>query len=451
MNRLKLDWALSTSVERTNFIKQYIQQDSFVSRPLNSEELETISNYILWGKDEKGNSLEKDGYVELPRKNSTWSAQNVDSLDELAESPTFNEASLYSLNSKLPTKKVREVFSRTKALKNAPEHLIETYKTLWKEIDKTELTINFYELKHGKRTKDPRQELLDSLEEKEITECRDRAEDINQFSYLKLRHLLVELRREQYTLKDSFSDKILLHNSDGCQEDTLIKFENDLNVFPLGVCDVQSTQKLIFRPFNELIPENFSEDELKEISKFLWNRPKKNMIARSIHFTDLETVYQLFMFLEEFEDEAEENKENPFSLTPNLLNTLKFYIKETVLTEPQKEILDLKIKKEKNQDIAIYINKKYGKSYTANYISTIFRQKIIPAINETAAYHEKIIENLFFKEEFKVCIKCGRRLLRDPINFVRKSRAKDGLSNRCKCCDKQDRDEKKNKEENKNG
>ena len=70
----------------------------------------------------------------------------------------------------------------------------------------------------------------------------------------------------------------------------------------------------------------------------------------------------------------------------------------TDLTEAQREILDLKINKVKNQDIADIINKKYNKSYTANYISTIFRQKIIPRINETAEFHAKIIESKFSRE-----------------------------------------------------
>ena len=61
------------------------------------------------------------------------------------------------------------------------------------------------------------------------------------------------------------------------------------------------------------------------------------------------------------------------------------------------------MRKVKNEDIAIAINKKYGKTYTPNYISTIFRQRIIPKINEAAAYHEKVVSNLFFEEEFKAC------------------------------------------------
>jgi len=96
----------------------------------------------------------------------------------------------------------------------------------------------------------------------------------------------------------------------------------------------------------------------------------------------------------------------------------------------------MKLEKKKNSDIAYDINKKYGKAYTANYISTIFRQRIIPKINEAAEYHVKIIENLCFPEEFKTCSCCGKTLLRDPINFTRKTRSKDGFTARCKKCEK---------------
>ena len=78
----------------------------------------------------------------------------------------------------------------------------------------------------------------------------------------------------------------------------------------------------------------------------------------------------------------------------------------------------MKINKQKNQDIADIINKKYGKSYTANYISTIFRQKIIPRINETAQFHAFIIENMCFEENFKKCNGCGKILLVDADLYI---------------------------------
>ena len=444
-NRLKLNWALSTSVERNAFLSKYLSEEPFLSSPPNEDELETLANYILWGKNEEGQNIEQEGLVELPRRNSTWTSQNVESLDELTESPTFNENVLFSLNSKLPSKKTREVFSRTNVRSSAPASLLPIFETLWRQIDEIELTLNFYELEHGKRTKDPRKELLDVFTEEDRVKILQRALNINQFHYLKLRHLLVELRREQYTIKDSYSERVLLHNSNPpIQEENDKTFDSDIPIWPLGLNSDNQLSKLLFRKFDALAADKVSEKELKQISKFYWEKENEKLAwtKNSFDFENLESVYQLFLQLEELGEEEQEF----FSTTNLLIKTLWFYIEEAELTDVQREILNLKIKKEKNQDIAFYINKKYGKTYTVNYISTIFRQKIIPAINNAASYHKQIIRSLPFDEEFKVCTKCGRRLLRDPINFVRKSRAKDGLSNHCKACDKREREEKKKKE-----
>ena len=89
------------------------------------------------------------------------------------------------------------------------------------------------------------------------------------------------------------------------------------------------------------------------------------------------------------------------------------------------------------------VNKKHGKSYTANYISTIFRQKIIHRINDSARFHALIVENMCFEENFKKCSNCGEWLLIDAENFVRKARSKDGFSSKCKRCDRAERQNKK--------
>lgn len=129
------------------------------------------------------------------------------------------------------------------------------------------------------------------------------------------------------------------------------------------------------------------------------------------------------------------------------MRTLNFYVERAELTEVQREILDLKLKKVTNVDIAAEVNKKWGKTYTPNYISTIFRQRIIPRINAAAAYHEKLVGNVFFEEEFKQCADCGRVLLRDTDNFTRKARSKDGFANRCKACEKKVRVGRNSKED----
>ena len=67
-NRLKLDWALITSDERNQFVSNYIKTDLFNIHPPTEEELETMGNYILWGKNDEGQNLEQEGLVEMPRE-----------------------------------------------------------------------------------------------------------------------------------------------------------------------------------------------------------------------------------------------------------------------------------------------------------------------------------------------------------------------------------------------
>lgn len=188
-------------------------------------------------------------------------------------------------------------------------------------------------------------------------------------------------------------------------------------------------------------PSTYSESDLQKVLSFYWDKMSSSRPVIHFDFTNLEHVYELFGQLNELEESLDTLPVD--STLRQLLSTLQYYINLTDLTEAQREILDLKINKTKNLDIATAINKKYNKSYTANYISTIFRQKIIPRINETAAFHAKIIENLTFSENFKKCGGCGKILLLDADNFVRKSRSKDGFATRCKICDRNDRQKKK--------
>jgi hypothetical protein len=107
------------------------------------------------------------------------------------------------------------------------------------------------------------------------------------------------------------------------------------------------------------------------------------------------------------------------------------------------DILEMKKKKKTNQEIVKYVNKTYWKSYSSNYISTLFNQKIIPEICNAARIHFEIVGNLWFPENFKRCNTCGRLFFVSDDFFVHRSNNKDGFSNRCKACDKLYREKKK--------
>ena len=439
-NRLRLDFTISGTSDRKDFVDHYVQRPEFISKPLTEDELETIANYILWGKDSDGLNCTQRGEIQIETRNKTWQRDDTESLDAMMESPTFNEASLRR-PTEARTRIQREVFDRQKALAECPTHLVPVFEELFTRIDKLELSIHFYEFAHGKRKEEPRAALIKRFSPEEIEAAKQIASKWNQFKYLKQRHLIVELRREQFTMRDTYIDKHQRHTPPEPDLDPVhLDFDAEIPVYPIGLVGTPFSN-LIFKPATELNPFTYTEKELDTLIHLYWDKTSSPRPVLFFDFGELEHVYELFGQLNELEEEID-----TLPLESNLkklLDTLRYYITLTDLNEVQSEILDLKINKVKNQDIALYINKKYAKSYTANYISTIFRQKIIPQINDTARFHALILENMCFEENFKKCNGCGQWLLIDAQNFVRKSRSKDGFSTKCKKCDRADRQRKK--------
>ena len=439
-NRLQLNFQLQTTEERTQFVGEYVEQETFKKKPLTNDELETIANYILWGKDKDGLNCTQRKEIQIETKNKTWNRQDTESLDAMMESPTFNEA-VFKKPTEARTKVAHVTFDRELTLAQCPSHLKSAFIDLFHRIDSIELAINFYELAHNQREKEPRAALLNQFSKEEIQSIQDSIKKWNQYKYLKQRHLIVELRREQFTLRDSFVEHHVRKTPpEPDLEPVTLDFDVEVPVYPLGLVGTP-TGGLVFRDSGKLHPKAYSAPEIEKAVKYYWDKKSERRPQLYFDFCELEHVYELFNQLNDLEESV-----NSLPLESNLgklAATLRYYINLTDLTEAQKEILDLKINKVKNEDIAIQINKKYDKSYTANYISTIFRQKIIPRINDTAAHHAEIISNLTFEENFKRCNCCGQILLIDAENFVRKSRAKDGFASKCKICDRKDRQSKK--------
>jgi hypothetical protein len=122
---------------------------------------------------------------------------------------------------------------------------------------------------------------------------------------------------------------------------------------------------------------------------------------------------------------------------------LEDYVEKAKLSEVRKYILIRKIDKATNDKIRIELQEKFGSGYSDNYISTIYKQIICGKIAEAARTSQDEFRFKDLPEKFKKCSTCGRTLLRDSRNFIKKPKSKDGLSARCKECDKRIREEKK--------
>ena len=423
-NRLNLNFQLESAADRNEYVQQYLSKIDFVP---NEKELETISNYILWGKNEKGLNAQQEGAIELKR----WTAAPVESLEALMELPGFSETSLKTLRA--PAAKIpRQVFSREKALASAPDYLRPYYEGLFREIDTIELTLNFYELFCGRRKLPPREKLLARFTEEEQKQINERALRLSQYKYLKLKHLLVELRSEQYTYQDTHQDKIFTHTGsvEPVLQEEKIWIGEDIQVWPLGLKSEIGIYKKIF---NDPKPGDFNDDELRQVFKLLSVEKRDEMV---LDFTNEKHVLNLYNQRADLQDAQTEDPDRVYGASAAIVDTLQYYEQRANLTPLQKDLLEMKLKFKQNSDIASYINKTYNKSYNDNYISTIFHQKIIPQIANAARVHREIMENIFYPENFKKCKDCGKVYLLNSDNFVKQKKSNDGFSPRCKVCEK---------------
>ena len=424
-NRLNLNFQLESAADRAEYVNTYMAALPFEP---SAAELETISNYILWGKTDSGKNLQQEKVIELKK----WTADPVESLEGLLEQPGFLEANLRKPNEP-QTRIPRTVFNRTKVLEAAPEHLKSVYEDLFRRIDTIELTLNYYELFTGKRKLPPRENLLNKFTEQEQIALNERALKLTQFKYLKMKHLLVELRSEQYTYYDMHNDKVQPHieSQEPIYMEEQLRIGEDVSVLPVGLNDESGLASKIFvLPYPE--PGKMTEEEQWALTHRLWDKPRKLIID----FTNEAHVLNLYIQRADLMDASAEDPGQIYGAAGAVVNTLIYYEECANLTPLQKDLLELKLRKVSNLNIAAMLNEKYNKSYNENYISTIYRQKIIPQITGAAKAHREILENLFFPENFKRCRDCGRMILMSPRYFMRQAKAPDGYAPRCKECDK---------------
>lgn len=487
MSRLNLDFSIESNTDRSSFITTYLSKEPFLSKPPTSEELEMCGNYILWGKDSSGQTPLQQKEIEIKTANLTWDRKETESIENLLSNPTYSERNLIPLGSIHP-KNNYSTFQRKSALAAAPPSQKKALENLFEEIDRIDYTCARWEQQFGKRTAPIRSWLVERLGEEIRASLDQKAATLSQFQYLKLRHLLVELRREQFTIRDSFRE-VVREVSRTSEEEEPEERDSDWRVMPLGR---KTPTNPAFRDLERGKPEEVGEEELRKISrkveeerkwelelaqransnsadgkneeeKLLSSSPKRRAIASSERMARASAPVTTSTTIAASSDSSDSSDSsltldfrNPdllYKLIENIndiqdssiIDTFLYYVKLAHLAPILQQIYNMKMLHIKNADIAAAINSKYSKSYTPNYISTLWKQKIIPQIAQAASYHLLYMQNIFFPENFKVCRGCGRTLLICSENFVRKSRASDGFSSKCKMCDRKDRKSKEAK------
>lgn len=378
-----LDFSIETAQERNLFVKEMLKQYPNLSKT----ELELCSNYILYGKDEITGFSDVDlKKIYIKPKYGSYAKTEPVSLDELLESPTFSET-IFQDNKHL-YKKEKISINRT------TDGEIIGMKQLWKDIDRVQQVMDTYE---GKIENDG---TIPALSEKQLYQYK---------------HFLIELKKQQYFLKDNSKNTFIKKNNKGQWYNSPVSFQGNFNILPRGV--VNSEHDLNFEnPYMSSL-----KDESQPFYKYYFD------------FTNKEHVCQLILFYEDLKDMV---RNNPDSIIWNLLWTLDFYSYKANFSPQEKLIYELKKQRANNKEIVNELRKKLNIQHNENYISTLWRNKICEGIVAAAElnYDEYMMRDKINK--WKKCNSCGKILLRDKRNFVQKSQSLDGLTGRCKICDK---------------
>jgi len=155
-------------------------------------------------------------------------------------------------------KKSRETFSREKVLAQSDGRIKQLFLDLFARIDLLDLKLNIYELNHEKRS-EIRKSLTDKFNEDEYAAACGCTESWTPYQYLKYRHELVELRREQYTLRDSISEPCVAHSEfKPIEQPQTCQWDSDVNVLPLGL--KTNNTALVFADKDHLNPDHYSDD-----------------------------------------------------------------------------------------------------------------------------------------------------------------------------------------------
>lgn len=370
-----LDYSLTKAADRMDLVASIITnnisdiENGFdsgavkgVVSPLSSEtysgkQLDFLGSYILFAEDQKATTKENKS-IELHGRKSSFQRKENLSLDALLEDPLTDENDLHEVKRSIYLKP-KPTISRTK------DKDIPGMEALWNIIDHYQ---HIYDVGRGKAI-DPSLPPLTSLE------------------LYRLRHYLIEMRKEQYYLKE------------------------------------------IFKPIHFMGTAHHPTN---------WDAGKLNF--DNFDYENPSHVYAVLTDYAYYKQSAWDDLSGDLKY---IILDLERIIDSMPMNPIHRWVLIRKIDKATNDQIADELQAKFGVKYNVNYISTMWKNTICTEIATRAQLEREWKSKQHDPSAWKVCSCCGQRKLKDNRFFVKKADSRDGLSARCKECDKAKRELKK--------
>lgn len=413
-----LDYSIERDIDRLEAVKQIL--DTLPTNPPPSD-LEQMANYILYGKDENGkNAVERHETTDNNKRFDTFKKREDrnESLDALLESPLTDQTAMRSLDDeklryvhKKPSIHRPKYDKKTGELIDPGDSDVPGIQELWERIDYLECVIAANEGRIPMRD--------------EYSVIRD------SYQLWKLKHQVVDMRRHQYYLKDSWRPTIHLLGVTPPQPQ-FYNWDTDCYYW----ISLTEWQNRIDKRLLHTISPNLEDYETRTAPD---GTIEVKWMVRQHHF-DWENPEHIRALIQYYSAIYMQLWDKVYSWGRTLIFDFDRYQDLARLSEVRQFMLTRRIDGATSNTIMNEVHEKFGLKYTENHVTTILNKEI-PEKIAAAAKLQRVLRDTPL-EERKRCFHCGRWLPRTTMFFGKNRGRRDGWSSNCKECERQRRIEK---------
>lgn len=418
---MNLDYTIERDTDRMKAVYALLQENE---RP-SPRQLEQMANYIMYGKDEKNLSVVDRKQVQIDdtrygsfRKIGT----KVQSLDAMLENPATTETSLAPLDGsryiykKEKPKIAKPTYHKDGSVDDPGDGSIPGMRELWDDIAHLQYTLDVWQ---GK--------------------IRDPAiAPATTYQIFKLRHMLIDVRKHQYYLKDSYRPAI---HFVAIPQPTrqLVHWEVDAGYFVLRN---QYAEKLASAPpWTKTLPPKARRRIDDSLSPREDEDPQQEFFTVQRQTFDYENALHIRYLLDFYGDIYKQLWDVPDSYGRALIFDIDKYVELANFSPVRYYMLERKVDHWPHARIQEELRDRFGIEYDVNHIATILNDEIPKKIAMVAKQKRIEIEAKQNGQQ-KICKSCGRLLPIHGLYFAKNASHKDGFSSNCKECERQKRIEK---------
>lgn len=416
--KYSLDYeGIQRDVDRVVAVREILDQLDTDPSPA---ELEQMATYILYGKDENGlNAMQRGEVTDGNRRYSSFKKKDdkLLSLDEILENPLTDQSAFAPLHEKQYYTKKKPTIVKPKYDKKTGELIdpgdstIPGMTDLWEAIAHLEhmLAVN-----EGRLPPDEHTRILP-----------------DSYRVYQLKHVLIDVRRHQYYLKDAYKPQIHFQKLDRPRPQFYDWSCDTFYWMPLAKWQERVSHALL-----HTISRDIADYETRTLDN---GEVEVKWVVRH-HTFDWTNIYHVRALINNYNTLYEAFRDKLDTYARTIIFDFERYCEMANFSPIRQFILEKKIQKWGYADIVLELFKCYGVNYTENHLCTILSKEIPEKITLAAKKHDALVYTP--PDQFKKCYTCGKLLPANNLFFVKNRSRKDKLSSNCKECERLRRIEK---------